>query len=86
MSNNPSSASTFTSTISNHRGSVLKREHELAGGLEDWEDVHGEDVDRYGFICIRKEDDTRPGSPEPRPPQRVSTVRRQILLHTYMKC
>ncbi|KAG6212045.1 hypothetical protein E4U22_007256 [Claviceps purpurea] len=28
----------------------LRREYELAGGLEDWEDVDGADVDRYGFI------------------------------------
>ncbi|KAG6047014.1 hypothetical protein E4U39_000815 [Claviceps sp. Clav50 group G5] len=28
----------------------LRREYELAGGLEDWEDVNGADVDRYGFI------------------------------------
>lgn len=31
--------------------------HERAGGLEDWEDVEGADVDRYGFISQR-----RPGS------------------------
>ena len=27
-----------------------KQATELAGGIEDWEDVDGEDVDRYGFI------------------------------------
>ncbi|RAL61471.1 hypothetical protein DID88_009400 [Monilinia fructigena] len=27
-----------------------KRPAELAGGIEDWEDVNGKDVDRYGFI------------------------------------
>lgn len=31
--------------------------YERAGGLEDWEDVEGADVDRYGFISQR-----RPGS------------------------
>ncbi|KAF6784295.1 tbc domain protein [Colletotrichum sojae] len=29
-------------------------EYELAGGLEDWEDINGYDVDRYGFINPRK--------------------------------
>lgn len=55
------------------RESITKRVHELAGGIEDWEDVSGQDVDRYGFITTRKRFD-RPGTPEPRPPQRVSTV------------
>ena len=27
-----------------------REEYETAGGIEDWEDLHGEDVDRYGFI------------------------------------
>jgi len=47
--------------------------HELAGGIEDWEDVNGGDVDRYGFIMVRKDNDD-PNSPEPRSIQRVSTV------------
>ncbi|PBP20889.1 DIL domain-containing protein [Diplocarpon rosae] len=51
----------------------LRQEHELAGGIEDWEDVDGNDVDRYGFIDTRHKI-SRPGTPEPRPPQRVSTV------------
>ncbi|KAF4584340.1 TBC domain-containing protein [Ophiocordyceps camponoti-floridani] len=38
-----------------------RRDTELAGGLEDWEDVDGADVDRYGFISA------------PRPTSRVST-------------
>lgn len=33
------------------RTSILQREeNELAGGLEDWQDVQNADVDRYGFI------------------------------------
>ncbi|KAK2041163.1 TBC domain-containing protein [Colletotrichum somersetense] len=28
--------------------------HEVAGGLEDWEDLEGQEVDRYGFISPRK--------------------------------
>lgn len=58
-----------------NRGSTVgpRTEHELAGGVEDWEDVSGEDVDRYGFITAKKEL-SRSGTPEPRAPQRVSTV------------
>ncbi|PHH70714.1 hypothetical protein CDD83_5361 [Cordyceps sp. RAO-2017] len=41
--------------------SAARRETELAGGLEDWEDVDGADVDRYGFISA------------PRPASRIST-------------
>ncbi|KAI0837369.1 rab-GTPase-TBC domain-containing protein [Hypoxylon sp. FL0890] len=40
----------------------LRREYELAGGIEDWEGVHGEDVDRYGFISIRQSQDSRPST------------------------
>ena len=50
-----------------------RRPLELAGGIEDWEDVHGKDVDRYGFIAASK-DPSRPGTPEPRPPHRISTA------------
>ncbi|KAH8820007.1 rab-GTPase-TBC domain-containing protein [Xylogone sp. PMI_703] len=46
----------------------------MAGGIEDWEDINGEDVDRYGFINPSK-DSERPGTPDARPPlQRTSTV------------
>jgi Rab-GTPase-TBC domain len=41
-------APTFTTT--SLRGSVIREDHELAGGIEDWQDVEGGDVDRYGFI------------------------------------
>ncbi|CAG8954424.1 hypothetical protein HYFRA_00006051 [Hymenoscyphus fraxineus] len=47
-----------------------EREYERAGGIENWEDVDEGDVDRYGFINLRR----RPGTPEPRPVQRVSTL------------
>ncbi|KAK4548895.1 hypothetical protein LTR36_008668 [Oleoguttula mirabilis] len=30
--------------------SYSREAHEYAGGIEDWEDVEGRDVDRYGFI------------------------------------
>jgi hypothetical protein len=52
----------------------IRSEHELAGGIEDWEDISGGDVDRYGFISMRTRN-SRAGTPEPRPGmQRVSTV------------
>lgn len=51
----------------------IRKEHELAGGIEDWEDVNGRDVDRYGFISLSRRR-SRPGTPEPKPPQRVSTA------------
>lgn len=38
-------------------------EFELAGGLEDWEDVSGADVDRYGFI-VQRRPPLRPRSPD----------------------
>ncbi|KAB8304965.1 hypothetical protein EYC80_004280 [Monilinia laxa] len=50
-----------------------RRPAELAGGIEDWEDVNGKDVDRYGFINSQRTT-SRPGTPEPKPPKRVSTV------------
>ncbi|KAI9746154.1 MAG: hypothetical protein M1818_000835 [Claussenomyces sp. TS43310] len=63
-------------TLTKQRQSTdsVRREYELAGGLEDWEDINGQDIDRYGFITIPREDSARPGTPEARRPQRVSTV------------
>ena len=62
------------SALTTGRASSIKTEHELAGGLEDWEDISGGDLDRYGFITVRKDSAYRSGAPEPRAPQRVSTV------------
>ncbi|KAK2747649.1 hypothetical protein FQN55_004818 [Onygenales sp. PD_40] len=54
------------------RSSFIQREaNELAGGLEDWENVQVGDVDRYGFIVPRKETAETPEVPPPI--QRVST-------------
>lgn len=36
------------------RFSFVQHEHERAGGIEDWEDLSGKDVDRYGFINPNK--------------------------------
>lgn len=60
---------------STKRESVLRRENELAGGIEDWEGVESQRVDRYGFIV---EPPSRKTSLElmapPPPPQRVATT------------
>lgn len=60
---------------STKRESVLRRENELAGGIEDWEGVESQRVDRYGFIV---EPPSRNTSLElmapPPPPQRVATT------------
>lgn len=50
----PTSLLSVTS-LPSPRGSSRRNEFELAGGIEDWEDVHGEDVDRYGFITAGSE-------------------------------
>ncbi|KAF7543555.1 hypothetical protein G7046_g9976 [Stylonectria norvegica] len=47
----PRSGSSFS------HSDLPKAHFELAGGLEDWEDIDGADVDRYGFINV-----PRPGS------------------------
>jgi hypothetical protein len=44
-----------TPTINPQRHSLFVRKtYELAGGLEDWEDITGGEVDRYGFIIQNK--------------------------------
>ncbi|KAK2768183.1 hypothetical protein FQN54_000035 [Arachnomyces sp. PD_36] len=54
------------------RASFIRKEGELAGGLEDWKDVEGGDVDRYGFIIPRRPTGDSDGH-EPQPIQRVTT-------------
>ncbi|TEA12039.1 TBC domain-containing protein [Colletotrichum sidae] len=44
-----------------------RSEYEVAGGLEDWEDLSGYDVDRYGFINPRKLEAKVGTSSEPKP-------------------
>ena len=69
-------------TTTNKRSSVIEREaNELAGGIEDWEDLNGGDVDRYGFIIPRKPSSQASSlnlnparSPEPPRIQRMSTL------------
>ncbi|KAI1982527.1 hypothetical protein LOZ53_005230 [Ophidiomyces ophidiicola] len=63
-----------TATHASRRNSTIQREEtELAGGIEDWNNVNSEDVDRYGFIVPRRDtgDGTDVGPPQPL--QRVST-------------
>lgn len=60
--------------------SQLKSDKELAGGIEDWENVHGGDVDRYGFIVpsepLRGSSRSQSQTEHLEPPRihRVSTV------------
>ena len=76
------SPSQATTTNTGNRSSVIVREaNELAGGIEDWEDLNGGDVDRYGFIIPRKASSpasslssNRANSPEPARIQRMTTV------------
>ncbi|EED19042.1 TBC domain protein, putative [Talaromyces stipitatus ATCC 10500] len=65
------STTDFKSIASVGATSSIKRESkELAGGIEDWQNVDAADVDRYGFIVPR----SKPGDcAEPQPIQRVST-------------
>ena len=71
-----------TGTTTSKRESILVREAtELAGGIEDWEDLNGGDVDRYGFIVPRKLasqassiNSFQANPPEPPRIQRVSTL------------
>lgn len=64
------------------RRTIEKEELEVAGGLEDWQDVESGDVDRYGFIMPRSTTlgsvnkagmHRSPSSREPLTLQRVST-------------
>jgi hypothetical protein len=56
---------------------IIREENEIAGGIEDWDDVKGDEVDRYGFIIPRKAGsrDSDNSFVKERPGiQRVSTV------------
>ncbi|KAF2664485.1 RabGAP/TBC [Microthyrium microscopicum] len=41
---------------STRRDGLPKSQHEAAGGIEDWEDINGDEIDRYGFIIPRPSD------------------------------
>lgn len=53
-----------------------RRDTELAGGLEDWEDVDGASVDRYGFITAPR---SRLGTPTEMKSAQYSPRRRNML-------
>lgn len=55
------------------RASFIKKESELAGGVEDWKDIEGGDVDRYGFIIPRRQTGDSDAGQDPQPIQRVTT-------------
>ena len=70
-----------STTISKKESMIAREENERAGGMEDWQDLGGGDVDRYGFIVQRRIDSEcssmnsrRIMTPEPPRIQRVSTL------------
>ncbi|KAI1376160.1 rab-GTPase-TBC domain-containing protein [Hypoxylon crocopeplum] len=52
-----------SASTSSPQDKELRRAYELAGGIEDWEGVHGEDIDRYGFISVQPPQESRPTTP-----------------------
>ncbi|EFY99844.1 Rab GTPase-TBC domain protein [Metarhizium robertsii] len=70
----PRSVSSFS-----HYPDNTRRETELAGGLEDWEDIDGADVDRYGFIAPKRPS-SRVGTPTELKSAQFSPRRRNVLL------
>lgn len=63
---------------SKRRSLAVLDERELAGGMEDWEDINRDEVDRYGFIVQRKTSFQSPSAnslpPDSPRLQRVSTA------------
>ncbi|KAL2755146.1 hypothetical protein ACRALDRAFT_1077235 [Sodiomyces alcalophilus JCM 7366] len=57
----PSRSASFLSP--RPHSAIVRREHERAGGMEDWEDVQGGDVDRYGFITPRRPETSSADTP-----------------------
>jgi hypothetical protein len=55
-----------------------RRDTELAGGIEDWEDVDGAQVDRYGFITLPRPG-SRIGTPTELKSAQYSPRRRNVL-------
>jgi hypothetical protein len=67
------------SSSSCRRDNSAKKEFELAGGIEDWEDVAGADVDRYGFISVRNTE-SRVGTPTELKSAQFAHRRRNVLV------
>lgn len=74
VSDRNASTTDFRSVSSIGTKSAIKREaHELAGGIEDWQNLEAGDVDRYGFIIPRATKDSQEPCADAHPMQRVST-------------
>ena len=78
-SNALSANSRTSSSKSNRRISWIQKEpQEAAGGIEDWNDVNVNEVDRYGFIRARKPRSgasSKVSSPVPGTPDQQKTPR-----------
>ncbi|KAF3491195.1 GTPase activating protein [Arthroderma uncinatum] len=64
--------SSATISPTRRRNTVARESTELAGGVEDWNDIENGYVDRYGFIIPHPEEG-EPDTNGPQPLQRVST-------------
>ncbi|KAK4904961.1 hypothetical protein LTR66_017853, partial [Elasticomyces elasticus] len=63
------------SAASMREGRIVREPYELAGGIEDWENINGQEVDRYGFILPRKAPSRGyQNSPVPSESQRIPRV------------
>ncbi|KAL9096330.1 MAG: hypothetical protein Q9165_001327 [Trypethelium subeluteriae] len=72
----PQAGQSFVRPLSRVSAPFPREDNETAGGIEDWEDLNGEDVDRYGFILPVSEhsQDTSRNAASPRPKmQRISS-------------
>ena len=70
-------------TASTQEPLIAREDNELAGGMEDWQDIKHDDIDRYGFIIPRSQASEQPSgsemsqppsSREPQTAYRVSTT------------
>ncbi|EEY16892.1 conserved hypothetical protein [Verticillium alfalfae VaMs.102] len=69
-----------TSSSSRPEQQDARREHERAGGIEDWEDIDNADVDRYGFIAPPRNPDSRVGTPTELKSAQYAPRRRNLLM------
>ncbi|KAF2088677.1 RabGAP/TBC [Saccharata proteae CBS 121410] len=76
-------ASRSPSIVSRTGSSIIRQPHEVAGGIEDWEDIESGEVDRYGFIVPKKitsPDSTRHSSVQFEAPRNLARVATQLQL------
>ncbi|KAG7105241.1 TBC domain-containing protein like [Verticillium longisporum] len=69
-----------TSSSSRPEQQAARREHERAGGIEDWEDIENADVDRYGFIAPPRNPDSRVDTPTELKSAQYAPRRRNLLI------